>query len=476
LPPHCPIWSLTMDVVHLCLSLTPVPCLSQTFSVLRFIWSSIERANASKCQLEALAQSIAQLLKALNGEYQAGRLLQARTSTPLADLHRFVKFIMLCIVIYSSTLQAPGRNISFCAEGSVALCTTVSHLLETTPVARSAQDSSPGVSLETPSITRPTPDAAHARPSTPLPNLIIRGHKNEVWCAMFSFNGKHIVSGSTDRTIRVWDAQTGNPVLGPLKMHAGVVYSVAFSPNGRRIASGSSDKIILVWDALTGKRVAGPFKGHTNSIWSVCFSPDSQRIASSSLDKTVRIWDAHTGNPLVGPLSGHTMSVTSVAFSGDGARIASGSYDKTVRVWDVKSGRLILGPLTGHRDSVDFVAFSPDSKRIVSASQRGNVCVWNADTGAQVSGPLWQHRKGALAVEFTPNDTSSAVSPDGRWIAAYADNTLTTVSVWDSRTGQVAASVGGHTDQIITITFSPDSRRVLTASCDKTIRVHTLDS
>jgi hypothetical protein len=119
LSPHCPIWFLIMDIVHLCLSLTPVPCLAPAFSALRFIWSSIERAKASKCQLEALAQSIAQLLKALDGEYRNGRLLKARTSTPLADLHKLVKFITLFIVIYSSTPQAPGRNIGFCAEGSI---------------------------------------------------------------------------------------------------------------------------------------------------------------------------------------------------------------------------------------------------------------------------------------------------------------------------------------------------------------------
>jgi hypothetical protein len=108
-----------MDVVHLCLSLTPVPCLAPAFSALRFIWSSIERVKASKGQLEALAQSMAQLLKALDGEYRTGQLLQARTSTSLADLHKLVKFVTLFIVIYSSAAQAPGRNIGFCAEGNI---------------------------------------------------------------------------------------------------------------------------------------------------------------------------------------------------------------------------------------------------------------------------------------------------------------------------------------------------------------------
>ena len=140
------------------------------------------------------------------------------------------------------------------------------------------------------------------------------------------------------------------------------------------------------------------------------------------------------------------------------------------------SGRLVLGPLKGRKDWVFSVAFSPDSKRIISASRFGDVCVWNANTGALVAGPSLRHVEGALAVAFTPKDFYSAVSPDGRWIAARArDGSYRIVHVWDSKIGQVAASLEGHTDQIITIAFSPDSRRVLTASLDKTIHVHTLD-
>ena len=359
---------------------------------------------------------------------------------------------------------------------AAALCTTISHLLEATPIARPTQYSSPGLSLETLSIARPTPDISHTHPSTPSQNLIIRGHTDKIWCAMFSFDGKRLVSGSDDRTIRVWDAQTGNPVLGPLKMHTDSVFSVAFSPNGRRIASGSGDNEILVWHALTGKMVAGPFKGHTGIILSICFSPDGKRIASGSSDQTIRIWDAETGNPLVGPLSGHTNWVNFVAFSGDGARIASVSNDKTVRVWDAMSGRLVLGPLTGHRDLCVFGAFSPDSKRIVSSSRLGDVCIWNADTGVLVAGPLLRYAEGALAVVFAPASSRSAISPDGRWIAVLANGIHRIVHVWDSTTGQVAAFLEEHTGNVVSLTFSPDSRRVLTASWDKTIRVHTLDS
>ena len=359
---------------------------------------------------------------------------------------------------------------------ALALCTTVSHLLETTPIARPTQDDSPSLPLETLFIALPTPNTSHVRPSTPPPNLIIRGHTDKVHCATFSLDGKQIVSASQDRTVQVWNAQTGNRVLGPLKMHMDVVFCVAFSPNSRQIASGSRDGIIMVWHALTGKVITGPLKGHTDSIIFVCFSPDGKRIASGSLDKTIRIWNAQTGDLLVGPLRKHTDWVGPIAFSGDGTRIVSGSTDMTVRVWDAMSGRLVLGPLMKHNDQIYFVAFSPDSKRIVSASRYGDVCVWNANTGALVAGPSLRHAEGTLAVMFTPNRACSGVSPNGKWIATHTDDTYRTVHVLDSKTGQVTASLEAHTDEVMSITFSPDSRRVLTASWDETIRVHTLDS
>jgi len=336
------------------------------------------------------------------------------------------------------------------------VCDILSHLLDTTSVARSMPDASPSLPLTLPS------------------NLTIR-HANQLWCAAFSPDGGQIVSGSADHTICVWNAQTGKPVLGPLKMHTDSVDSVAFSPNGRRIASGSNDNTLLVWHATRGEVVTGPFMGHNNFIWSVCFSPDGRRIASGSKDQTIRIWDAQTGACLVGPLRGHTDGVTSIMFSGNGTQIASCSHDRTVRVWDANLGRLVWGSLTGHEHSVVYVGFSPNAKRIVSTSWEGNVCIWSAETGALLSGPSLRHAEGAIAVAFTSNSTRYAVSPDGRWIAAYADNKCTKVHVWASTTGQLATSLDVHTDIVTSMTFSPDSRRILTFSNDKTVHVQTLN-
>src|SRR5205823_3523953 len=132
-----------------------------------------------------------------------------------------------------------------------------------------------------------------------------------------SADGKHIVSGSDDKTVRVWDAHTGQEAL-TLKGHTAMVTSVAFSAEGKRIASGSGGfdqkkgnfGEVKVWDAHTGQEQF-TLKGHTSHVLSVAFSADGKRIASGSQDQTVKVWDAPTGQETL-TLKGHTGSVYSV--------------------------------------------------------------------------------------------------------------------------------------------------------------------
>ncbi|KAJ2923405.1 hypothetical protein H1R20_g13687, partial [Candolleomyces eurysporus] len=155
-----------------------------------------------------------------------------------------------------------------------------------------------------------------------------------------ALKGKYIVSAMEDGTIQLWNAQTGQPALKPIKGHTHLVRSVAFSPDGKYIVSGSDDKTIRLWDAQTGQPALEPIEGHTYSVTSVAFSPDGKYIVSGSDDRTIRLWDAQTGQSALEPITGHIGSVTSVAFSPDGKYIVSGSHDRAIKLWNPCHGQL----------------------------------------------------------------------------------------------------------------------------------------
>ncbi|KIK23000.1 hypothetical protein PISMIDRAFT_101278, partial [Pisolithus microcarpus 441] len=169
----------------------------------------------------------------------------------------------------------------------------------------------------------------------PAVQQVLEGHADKVLSVGFSFDSKRIVSGSWDKTMRIWDAERGVQIGGPLEGHTDWVWAVGFSSDGKRIVSGSDDKTtVRIWDAERGVQIGGPLEGHTDWVWTVGFAFDGKRIVSGSNDKTVRIWDAEKGVQIGGPLEGHTGKVNSVRFSYDGKKIISGSDDQTIRIWD----------------------------------------------------------------------------------------------------------------------------------------------
>ncbi|KAF7968096.1 hypothetical protein HWV62_31995 [Athelia sp. TMB] len=288
----------------------------------------------------------------------------------------------------------------------------------------------------------------------------LEGHQDKVWSVSFSPDGSRIVSGSEDQTVRVWDGVTGQEALPPLKGHVGGVHSVAFSPDGRKIVSGSSDHTVRMWDSISAQSALFKFEGHEQSVNDVAFSPDGCMIVSASDDKTLRVWDTATGQAALSPLEGHEGAVSSVSISPDGLRIVSGSHDRTVRVWDIISGRQSLSPLEGHQDTVWSVSFSPHGSRIVSGSDDQTMRVWDAVTGEEANPPFKSY-DGVMSVSF---------SPDGSKIVSASDDQ--TMRVWNAVTSQATLlPLQGHDGIIISLSFSPDGSRIASGSTDNTVRV-----
>ncbi|KIN94536.1 hypothetical protein M404DRAFT_168052, partial [Pisolithus tinctorius Marx 270] len=310
--------------------------------------------------------------------------------------------------------------------------------------------------------------------------LSLEGHAAAVYSVAFSPDGKRIVSGSCDKTVRVWDAERGVQVGSPLQGHTDWVLSVTFSCGGKKIVSGSKDKTVRVWDAERGVQISSPLQGHVGWVGSVAVSPDGMKIVSGSDDETVRIWDAERGVQIGSPLQGHTDWVKSVAFSPDGKRIVSGSKDKTVRVWDTERGMQIGSPLHGHTGLVHSVTFSSDGKRIVSGSEDKTTRFWDTEEGVQLFCLPQGHSGPVSTVAFSPDgqrivlgskDNTVRIwdSKSGRIVSGSADKT---VRVWDvERSLQIGSSIHRHVGWVESVAFSPDGRRIVSGSSDKTVRI-----
>ncbi|KAF9001167.1 WD40-repeat-containing domain protein [Cyathus striatus] len=150
-----------------------------------------------------------------------------------------------------------------------------------------------------------------------------------------------------------------DPLLKIMKGHNNSVSSVAFSPDGKLVVSGSVDKTIKIWDVHTGQVIAGPLQGHTDGVTSVAFSPNGKKVISGSHDKTIQIWDIKTGMTMISPLKSNTPDITSVAFSQDGKQVLMSSYNETIQIWDEETGKTLTSQFEKNTDWTAS-SFSPD--------------------------------------------------------------------------------------------------------------------
>jgi WD40 repeat protein/energy-coupling factor transporter ATP-binding protein EcfA2 len=248
-----------------------------------------------------------------------------------------------------------------------------------------------------------------------------------------------------------WDV---GPAKRTLSGHSDIVHAVAITPDGRRVVSGSDDHTLKVWDIETGRELR-TLTGHTDWVHAVAVTGDGVFAVSGSFDSTLKVWELETGR-LVATLAGHQSLVNGVAVSADGRVAVSGSQDSTLRVWDLAQQRQVqVHLLTDNRGEIKAVALTPDARYALCGG--GVLTLWDLSTGEVVRsidvGGGW--------VEAV------AISHDGR-CAVSGEQELT---AWDLETGQPLRTFNGHTSWVNGIALDPQGARMITGSSDGTLKV-----
>jgi WD40 repeat protein len=285
------------------------------------------------------------------------------------------------------------------------------------------------------------------------------GHKSTVTSVAFAPDGKYIVSGSSDNSIKLWSVET-KELLYTFEGHSNWVNSVSFSGDGRFIVSGSSDRSVKLW-SVEERRLLYTFEGHSDGVYSVSISRDGRFIISGSYDKSVKLWSVEERR-LIDTFEGHSGGVYSVSISRDGRFIVSGSTDKSVKLWSVEERRL-LHTFEGHSGGVSSVSISRDGRFIVSGSWDKSVKLWSVEE-RRLLHTFEGHSDSVISV---------SISGDGRFIVSGSyDNS---VKLWSVEKRRLIESFEGHSGSVSSVSFSRDGRFIVSGSSDKSVKLWSVD-
>ncbi|MGK7894786.1 MAG: CHAT domain-containing protein [Xenococcus sp. (in: cyanobacteria)] len=302
-------------------------------------------------------------------------------------------------------------------------------------------------------------------------------------------NGKIFASSSFDRTIKIWDINTGK-LLKNIYAHPGDITCVTFSNNGKILASSSGypNAAIKLWDTQTWQ-LKDTFRAHDWEplnfliIWSIAMSADGKTLVSGHhADATVKVWNLETGklrrtldNMVIH--EGHLLAVTSVAIAPDGETIASAGLENKIKIWNAKTGREIRslnGPgegvigltysvFTKNYNGLYNVAFSPDGTILASAGVKQPIKLWRLSNGT-IKTILTGHQGSVFTVAF---------SPDGKYLASGSSDR--TIRIWDLSKAE-NIQILSHDDSVLTVAFSPDGHTLISGGRDRKIKIWHLSA
>jgi WD40 repeat protein/GTPase SAR1 family protein len=290
------------------------------------------------------------------------------------------------------------------------------------------------------------------------------GHLKGVLSVAWNHDSSRIVSGSYDGTVKIWNGITCE-LLMTLNDN-GEVNSVSWSHNGWKIASGSSNAMVCIWNAITGELLLSLPDCYTNCVFCVAWNHDDSKLLSCSNGKMIKIWNTTTGellkawNPLTGEFLSKSLksppdAVTSASWNYDSSLIVSGSARAFVKIWDGLTGAL-LKTLRGHKNEVHTVIWNRDGSKILSGSKGGTIKIWDALTGG--------HEE---SVVQTSNDSVAWNHDESRIVSGSENGTIRVWKGWGKEAKK--NSVSGITSLS---EWNPvDSTRIVSGSEDGTVEI-----
>ena len=189
----------------------------------------------------------------------------------------------------------------------------------------------------------------------------------------FSADGKSLAAGGIDNKVEIWDLESKRVRF--LTGHSEEITSLVFIESGNKLISASRDKTVRVWNVNSGEAISS-FDNLAAEVNALSVSPDGQLLAAANVDKTVRLWKISEPVPIK-TFTGHTGQVWTVAFNPSSTVLASGSDDRNVILWDIQSGK--DGPqLKGNSDSISGLSFTRDGRFIACSSDDGSITIWDS--------------------------------------------------------------------------------------------------
>lgn len=295
---------------------------------------------------------------------------------------------------------------------------------------------------------------------------VIAGHLGWVRSISVDPTNDWFVTGSADRTIKVWDLASGQLKL-TLTGHINAIRGLEVSPRHPYLFSAGEDKKVLCWD-LECNKVIRSYHGHLSGVFSLKVHPTLDILVTGGRDAVARVWDMRTKNQ-IHVLSGHQGTVWAMETQATDPQIITGSSDSTVKLWDLAAGK-VLTTLTNHKKAVRAVTKSPTDHTFVS--------------GAADNMKKWEAKGGRFLRNFSTHNAiinSVSINQDGV-MASCGDNG--SMRFWDYMTGycfqsDTTKAQPGSLDSetgIYASTFDKTGLRFITCEADKTIKVWQEDS